>query len=183
MRLLIIHPKGGVGRTTTALYLGYELARRGKRVVLEDLDQARHLSRIYQPCPGLQLGGAGPRDYTIIDTAPEARDARAVALLRAADWALVPVKGPEPVSVQAIPLLLDWVRAAQGARLLGFVPTMYKSRSQTCQQWLAELERLAAAEGVPVFSPIKDQEALRALRPDGHAYGPLAEEVLRATGG
>lgn len=37
----LLHPKGGVARSTTALMLGAELVLRGRRVVLQDLDQGR----------------------------------------------------------------------------------------------------------------------------------------------
>src|SRR6266566_6549367 len=53
--LAVLHPKGGVGRSTTVWQLGAELALRGKRVVIEDLDQGRHLSRVFERHPlGLQ---------------------------------------------------------------------------------------------------------------------------------
>jgi cellulose biosynthesis protein BcsQ len=51
-----MHPKGGVGRTTAVWRLGAELALRGRRVVLEDLDQAKQLSAMYAQYPlGLEL--------------------------------------------------------------------------------------------------------------------------------
>jgi len=54
--LALLHPKGGVGRSTTAYMLGAELALRGRRVVLEDLDQGQHLSRVFERHPlGLDL--------------------------------------------------------------------------------------------------------------------------------
>jgi hypothetical protein len=53
---------------------------------------------------------------------------RALEYLRRADWVLVPVKGPEEGSVQALPALLRWLQEANGARLLGFLPTMHKPR-------------------------------------------------------
>src|ERR671932_2590478 len=131
--LAVLHPKGGVGRSTTVWQLGAELALRGRRVVLEDLDQGRHLSRVFERHPlgleELQLGtnGAGA-DLVILDTAPEAQRERALDYLRRSDWLLVPVKGPEEGSVQALPALLRWLQEADGARLLGFLPTMHKPR-------------------------------------------------------
>jgi hypothetical protein len=44
--LAVLYPKGGVGRSTTVWQLGAELAPRGKRVRIEDLDQGRHLIRV-----------------------------------------------------------------------------------------------------------------------------------------
>ena len=45
-RLTVFNQKGGVGKTTTALYLGAALARRGLAPVLVDLDAQAHLSAI-----------------------------------------------------------------------------------------------------------------------------------------
>src|SRR5436305_12232477 len=44
--LTVLHPKGGVGRSTTVYMLGAELAMRGHRVALIDRDQGQHLSRV-----------------------------------------------------------------------------------------------------------------------------------------
>ena len=43
--IAVAHESGGVGRTTTTLHLGYELARLGQRVCLVDLDPSGDLSR------------------------------------------------------------------------------------------------------------------------------------------
>jgi cellulose biosynthesis protein BcsQ len=183
----VLHPKGGVGRSTTVWQLGAELALRGKRVRIEDLDQGAHLSRTFDQyplgLPGLQLGASTgiAADLVLLDTAPEAQRARAIEILRRADWALVPVKGPEASSVQALPMLMEWVAEARHARVLGFLPTMHKPRRAETRYWMAELQTFAAEHDARVLSPIGDIAGVAAWRLDGHPYAPLAAEVLRVT--
>jgi cellulose biosynthesis protein BcsQ len=164
--------------------LGAELALRGYSVRIEDLDQAKHLSRIVHRrellIPGLTIADSGHVDLVLLDTAPEADTARGIGYLRRAHWVLVPVKGPEEASVQAISLVLEWLKSAPGCRLLGFVPTMATLRWAESRQWLAELERLARSYGVAVFEPIPSRASLAAWRLDGHPYASLADQVLRA---
>lgn len=186
--LAVLHPKGGVGRSTTVWHLGAELALRGRRVVLEDLDQGAHLSRTFSQYPlglqGLHLGTShafdGAVDLVLVDTAPEAQRERFIDILRRAHWAIVPVKGPEASSVQALPMLMQWVNDAHGARVLGFLPTMYKPRRAETRYWMTELEAFAERHGARVLSPIGDLASVAAWRLDGHPYAPLAQEVLRA---
>jgi cellulose biosynthesis protein BcsQ len=184
--LALLHPKGGVGRSTTAYMLGAELALRGRRVVLEDLDQGQHLSRVFERHPLgldlLQLGGNGPREVTILDTAPEGQRERALEHLRRADWLLVPVKGPEEGSVQALPALLRWLQEAGSVRLLGFLPTMHKPRRTEARYWMGQLQRLAEQHHTRVLEPIGDLASVAAWRLDGHPYASLAEDILHATG-
>jgi len=164
--------------------LGVELALRGHRVALIDRDQGQHLSRVFDFYPpavdNLVMGDDATAAIRIIDTAPEVNGARAVGYLREADWVLVPVKGPEAGSVLALPLLLKWLQEARGARLLGFVPTMYKGRRADARQWLDELHRMAAETGTRVFSPIGDSAGLASFRLDGHPYAALAEAIDEA---
>jgi cellulose biosynthesis protein BcsQ len=182
--LAVLHPKGGVGRSTTVYMLGAELALRGYSVRIEDLDQAKHLSRIVHRrdllVPGLIIADSGPADMVLLDTAPEADRARGIGYLRRADWALVPVKGPEEASVQAISLVLEWLKSAPDCRLLGFVATMATLRWAESRQWLAELEHLAHRHDVQVFEPIPSRASLAAWRLDGHPYAALAEQILHA---
>src|SRR5207253_8596561 len=79
--LTVLHPKGGVGRSTTVYMLGAELAIRGHPVALIDRDQGQHLSRVcdfYPPAvDGLVLGEDPSAALRIVDTAPEVDSKRA----------------------------------------------------------------------------------------------------------
>jgi len=185
--LAVMHPKGGVGRSTTVWHLGVELALRERRVVLEDLDQAQHLSAAFRQNPldlhSLQLGGPSAGAHLVVlDTAPEADRARAIRQLRRADWVLVPVKGPEQASVQALPLLMDWVHEAGHARLLAFLPTMHKARRASSRLWLEQLQVLAERYQTQVLPPIGDLASIADWQLTGHPYAHVADEVLRVTG-
>lgn len=62
--LAVLHPNGVVGRSTTVWQLGAELALRGKRVRIEDLDQGAHLSRTFGQYPlGLARAAARQRRH------------------------------------------------------------------------------------------------------------------------
>ncbi len=185
--LAVMHPKGGVGRSTTVWHLGAEFALRERRVVLEDLDQAQHLSAAFAQNPidihGLQLGGpCAGADLVILDTAPEADRPRAIRHLRRADWVLVPVKGPEQASVQALPLLMDWIHEAGHARVLAFLPTMHKPRRASSRHWLEQLEVLANRYETRVLAPIGDLVSMADWQLTGHPYAHVADEILRVTG-
>jgi cellulose biosynthesis protein BcsQ len=185
--LAVMHPKGGVGRSTTVWHLGVELALRDRRVVLEDLDQAQHLSAAFAQNPidlhGLQLGTSSDgADLVILDTAPEADRPRAIRHLQRADWVLVPVKGPEQASVQALPLLMDWIGEASHARVLAFLPTMHKTRRASSRLWLEQLELLAQRYGTKVLAPIGDLASIADWQLTGHPYAHVAEEIVRALG-
>jgi hypothetical protein len=72
---------------------------------------------------------------------------------------------------------MDWLDQAHGARLLGFLPTMYKTRRGEVRQWLDELHKLAEQRSVQVFPPIGDLASLASYRLDGHPYAPVAKAV------
>lgn len=184
--LAVLHPKGGVGRSTTVWQLGAELAIRGIGVRIEDLDQGAHLTRVFDAHPlgldNLRLSLSGPADVVILDTAPEANEARALDYLDRSDWVLVPVKGPEENSVQALPMLLGWIDQIPHVRLIGFLPTMHKPRRASSRYWLAQLERLAERHGARVLAPINDMAGIADMSLTGHPYAFVADEVRRAIG-
>ena len=94
----------------------------------------------------------------------------------------MPVKGPEAGSVLALPLLMDWLDQAHGARLLGFLPTMYKARRGEVRQWLERAAELADQRGYACVPADRRPCQPGVVRLDGHPYAPLAtavEEVLQ----
>src|SRR5258705_164985 len=61
-RIALINQKGGVGKTTTTFNPGAALARRGRRVVLVDLDAQANLSLHLD----LQVASGAPSTYTVL---------------------------------------------------------------------------------------------------------------------
>jgi hypothetical protein len=118
----------------------------------------------------------------ILDTAPEANEDRALDYLARSDWVLVPVKGPEENSVQALPMLMGWIEQAPHVRLIGFLPTLHKPRRASSRYWLAQLERLAERYGARVLAPINDMASIADMSLAGHPYALVAEDVRRAVG-
>ncbi|NCC76220.1 MAG: ParA family protein [Clostridia bacterium] len=78
--IAISNRKGGVGKTTTAINIGAALARKGKRVLLVDLDQQASMSK------SLGIRGA---DSTVYDVMAKGRKA-AEAIVRQLDYDIIP---------------------------------------------------------------------------------------------
>jgi len=70
--ITVINQKGGVGKTTTAANLGVALARRGRRVLLIDLDPQAHLT-IHL---GVEPEGDQPNSYTLLTLQQSIADVR-----------------------------------------------------------------------------------------------------------
>lgn len=49
MKIVILNQKGGVGKSTITINLGYGLAKRGKKTLLIDIDPQAHTSVIFSP--------------------------------------------------------------------------------------------------------------------------------------
>lgn len=130
MILALLNQKGGTGKTTLAIHIAGELARRGNRVVLLDADpqnsaldwaqrrNQRRLPRLFQTF-GLAKETlhqeapefAGWADHIVIDGPPRIAALARSALL-AADLVLIPVQ-PSPYDLWASAEMVGLIREAQ----------------------------------------------------------------------
>lgn len=101
--LAIVNQKGGVGKTTTAVTLAHGLARRGRRVLLVDLDPQGNVA----DCLGMEKG-SGVYDLLVGEgTGPVMRDRR-----------LEVVNGGKPTAVARQILVGEMYREGALARAL-----------------------------------------------------------------
>ena len=93
--------------------------------------------------------------------------------LAAADGVLIPVK-TDYLSIMGIPLLMDSVRkvrrrANPDLEIIGIVPTMYNVRNHHDQDALAEVRKVAEAQGIRVFEPIHRSTAFDKSAAEGQS--------------
>lgn len=187
MIYVVANLKGGVGKTTAAIYLAAAAARGGRSVLLVDADpQASAAEWVEQaPVDGVQLVEApserlvgraaslGEGSTVVIDTPPGSE--RIVrAALEVADVAVIPTRsgGVEVSRVQAtlgvVPAGLPRGLVITAAR------TGTRNYADTAAGW--------TEAGVPVWATIPERVAI-ATGPDGPLYEPAVElygEVLTA---
>lgn len=132
LTIALVSQKGGSGKTTLAVHIGAELASRGKKVLLIDLDPqasaskwadrrtdlppdvtSEHASQLEK---ALKAAHARSYDVTVLDTSPHQGHASLQAA-RAADVVLVPCR-PATFDLDALRDTLD------GCKLAGREPTV-----------------------------------------------------------
>jgi cellulose biosynthesis protein BcsQ len=190
----IAHRKGGVGKTTTAWYVGRELARAGKNVILRDLDPQRGLSDIVRDLGG-EHGIFSRRlalvvdeqplpfhpDVELIDT-PPALDESLPGLNRA-DAVIVPAV-PEHQAVRALERMLqvleDSRRDHPFLMPMGILPVRVRRRWQLHQEFLASIDVLAAEFGYPVLPAIPESQDVLRYSLRGRYWRPVAERIMTA---
>lgn len=96
MVISIINVKGGVGKTATALNLGYLIAQQGHPVTFVDIDWQHDLSTFHQVLPQAQwlqkVPETKPQGYTLIDCPPRSDEEEVVRAIRASDYLIVPLQ-------------------------------------------------------------------------------------------
>lgn len=190
MLLSIVHTKGGVGKSTTALYLATAAQRRGLSVRLLDTDPqgtslawASDAAAAGEPLP-FTVAYAEARDLThpphadlvIVDTPPG--HAKVIdAAIDAADLVIVPTQ-PSPADIK---------RAWPTLEVTGHRPTaILLTRAVLNRRLLADVRSELEDEGVAVLAtPILDREHVKqawgSTPRDLNGYDDVLTEILDAT--
>jgi chromosome partitioning protein len=207
MKLIaVISHKGGAGKTTSAVQLAEELARRGQRTLLVDADRqqgAGLLLGIDAPAGCVQktmvgdlsyLGSARLTDLEIADCyasvaarfdvgvvdTPSLDDALARAWLREAAATLM-VLQVDPLTVKTLPSALNTLEVVKAFKptiqVLGLLPTMFDKDEEAHGRLLAELlSRRPEAVFTPVV-PVDPGLRHRANQEECPALGEAARQA------
>ena len=177
MRIAVISEKGGVGKSTLALSIAWQLHARRARVLLVDTDpqgtcreagelaarDERAAPTVASMGPELHRKGQLDRlaagfDHVVIDTPGAAGDLMKAALI-ATELALLPVS-PGGADLWALDRTFEVVAAARrfnaGLRV-AVVLTRMRPNSVMGREAYAELERFCAEEGVPLLKTVVHQ--------------------------
>lgn len=186
----VVHSKGSVGKTTTALVLGRYLARTW-RVALLDYDESAHLTYLVAEMAAdrhtltrrlwLENGQARAADIRLIDSAPSRGPETRRALLES-EYVLIPAP-PERMAVRAMQQMLDAVEEirADGSNpflsVLGVVPTMYDVSWPDHHGYLEQIRDACAERRVRVFPPVARRHSYLSLSTAGQDYRPVADAI------
>lgn len=101
---------------------------------------------------------AGHYDFVVLDCPPHLGELT-VSVLNAADQLLIPTQ-TEMLSMMGIPQLFETIVAVRELvnprlEILGILPTMYSPRRLQDEQVMADLNELATAESLRLFSPVR----------------------------
>ena len=189
--------KGGVGKTTTAVYTAHHARLAGLRVALVDRDESHILTELLAFRPELLASGAvlwpgrdlppasAGFDLVIIDTPP---GLSALQSLREAHYLLIPAV-PEDQGVLNLMLylkLLDTQRIYVNPRLhlVAILPTKVQIRTVYHRERLADIATIASRQEPPlrVLPAIPLRIQIAACEMSAPEYVAPIEEVFRAAG-
>jgi cellulose biosynthesis protein BcsQ len=197
LSLCIAHIKGGVGKTTTSIYLGRELSALRLRVIWRDLDPQKSLTGIlrlfgstfledgtalYQERLAMVPDGAHlpflPH-VEIIDTPPGLNDAWPA--IQRADCLIIPVK-PALQDILAVQEMLRLLADTRDRRppsvVLGVLPTDWVARWPHQRESLEQLRCIGRDFGVPVLQPIPQRPWVGTFSMRGRLWRDVAHVVV-----
>lgn len=205
----LVQSKGGVGKTTTAINLASELARRGHRVIIHDADPAGHAAAIAEdghlsfPVETRLLEDdadvaawarairGGEEDFALVD-APGAMGAAYGATLAVADLVLVP-SGSTVLDIRGAAETVRVIR--QHRRDTGatrpdilVVPSRIDRRTSAGRDAVGTLAALtepvspAISYRTAVADSLATGEAVPADSPSAAEFSALADAVLTRLG-
>lgn len=177
--ILIANPKGGCGKTTIAINLAGYYARRGRRVVLVDLDrQGSALGWLHRRPPELPAihpwdARARPEldfpfipEVVVLDAPAGLRGARLKTAVGHVDRALIPVQ-PSPFDMDAtgdfLDMLAELKRVRKGRCPLALVGNRVDDRTVAAGQlrhWLGDLD-------LPVLALLRNAQVYVQTARDG----------------
>lgn len=181
MRVAVWNSKGGSGKTTTAVCIAAELARRGQSVLLLDLDEQGSALRWGESRTAAGVSAVGARegfspnlerlatgfDCVVMDT--PGRETRAgLEAIMAADVVLVPLSAT-PADVLATADALDTVKRAQTFRP-ELVARLVLTRLDRRTSYARQAAEVLTATGIPVAeSSMASRVAFAAVIATGEA--------------
>jgi len=196
--IAVVHPKGGVGKTTTSMGLAGALASRGHRVLVVDADPQQSSvawsssapDKIPFPAAVINLAQYGAKihweiqkhldnyDFIVVDTPPNLESTAPQSVLLIADLALIP-QPPSPPDVWAALGVKKLVEIAQtvNPELRAYILPNRLSRTSLSRAILSQLDTF----GIPVLkSRFSNRVAYQEAIIEGLAVGSLGKEGKQA---
>jgi cellulose biosynthesis protein BcsQ len=191
--------KGGVGKTTTSLYLATRAAAYldgtadNPAVGLVDRDESKNLTELLTDYPTLIRAGvvllagddippaSAGLQLIIIDTPP---GLSAISSLEESDLVIMPVV-PETQSVINLRKYLETIEHQRLSiehrmRLLALLPTRVETRSPMDRLRLDDIRAIAAHQdpAVPVLTPVPQRASIKRYELDAPEYDQPARELF-----